>query len=63
MRFSGGFGGLDAPDAGMRVWAAQHLPYRQARQCNVGTELCPSYNLIDGIDLGRPVSNDAKRRG
>lgn len=55
--------GIDVPDAGMGIGATQDLPHQQARQRDVGAELRPAGDFLDGIDLRRPASNDPKRLG
>jgi hypothetical protein len=51
---------IDMFDARVGIRTSQHFPDQQTRQGDVSTELRPSSDFIDGIDLRRLTSNDPK---
>ncbi len=52
--------GIDVHNAGMGVWAAQHLAGQHARKCHIRAELGAPGHFGQGIDLGDFVSNHTK---
>jgi hypothetical protein len=57
----GRFARIDALEARVGVWAAQHFAHQQARQGHIRAKLRPPGDFIEGIDFWRPAANDTKR--